>query len=217
MDLFIGILLLAAGLTLAFAGLRFWFILLPILGFFAGLNAGVALMYWIFDEGFFSTGIGLVIGFFIGLIFAALAYVFWYVGAILGAGYIGAELGAGIMRAVNVDSGFIIAVAAIIGAIALLLITVILFLPFLMVIISTAIAGATWTVAGIMLIFGSVDRADLGYGVVTAAINDSWFWLLGWLLLSVIGIIAQLRLFESVTLPVDRWTSVGAGGLEPGY
>jgi hypothetical protein len=203
-DLFIGALLLIAGLGLAFAGLRFWFILLPILGFFAGLNSGVALMYWIFDEGLFSTGIGLVIGLVLGLIFAALSYFFWYFGALFGAGYIGAELGAGLMRAFSIDSGFVITVAAIIGAIALVLIAIMLFLPFLMVIVSTALGGATWVIAGVMLIFGIIDRADLGYGTVTAAINDSWFWVLGWLLLALIAIMSQLRLFSSINPDIER-------------
>ena len=215
MDLIVGVILLFGGLAIGFAGLRFWFILLPILGFFAGLSAGVALMHWIFDEGIFSTGIGLVIGLFLGLIFAAISYLYWYIAVLFGAGYIGAELGSGFMRAIDVSSGFVIAVASIIGAIALVLIAIILFLPFIMVIVSTGIAGATWVMAGIMLIFGVVDRADLGFGAVTAAINDSWLWFLAWLVLAVLGILAQLRLFENVPLPEDRWTSAGPGGLQP--
>jgi hypothetical protein len=215
MDIIVGVVLLLVGLAVGFAGLRLWFILLPILGFVAGLSAGVALMHWIFNEGLFSTGLGLIIGFFLGLIFALLSYLYWYFGVLFGAGYVGAELGSGLMHAVNIDSNFLIAIAAILGAIALVVIAIILLLPLIMVIVMSAMAGAAWVVAGFMLIFGAIDRADLGFGAVAAAINDHWFWFLAWFILAVIGITFQLRLFGSIELPDDRWTNAGTGGLQP--
>ncbi len=215
MDILFGTILLAIGLAIGFAGLRLWFILLPFLGFFAGLSIGVGLMYWIFDEGLFATATGLVIGFFIGLVFAVLSYLFWYVGALLGAAYIGGVIGAGFMRAINVDSNFAIAVAAILAGVAMLIIAVIFWLPVIMVIINSAIAGATWAIAGVMLIFNVIDREHLSYGTVTAAIDESWFWVLALIMLSIAGIIGQLQSIASVRLPEDRWTRVDPTATAP--
>lgn len=218
MDIFIGVVLLVGGLAFAFAGLRFWFILLPVLGFFAGLSAGVALMYWIFDEGLFATATGLIIGFFIGLVFGALSYLFWYVGALLGAGFVGAAAGAGLMEAFGVDSGIVIFSAAAILCVAFIIAAIVLWLPIYIVIVNTALAGATWAIAGVMLVFNVVDRADLGYGSVSAAIDESWFWALAWIALGVLGIVAQIGSLRDITLPEDRWTRVEPiGQQQPAY
>src|SRR6478735_3502668 len=48
-------------------------------------------------------------------------------------------------------------------------------------------------VAGLMLIFGSLNSSDFTQAAFTKAVNDSWGWYLTLLALILIGIVAQIR------------------------
>jgi hypothetical protein len=208
MDILVGLIMLAVGLTLVFAGLRVVLIALPILGFLAGVSLGVSLMHWAFDENILSTAAGIVVGILIGVVFAVLSYMFWYMAVALGAAAIGASLGTGLMRIFDVDSNTVIVIAAIVGGIIGAALTVMLDLPVYWVIVATAFNGAAWTVAGVMLILNRIDRPDLQYGTIWAAFDESWFWLLAWAIVAAIGVGAQLNMIAQAMLPQERWTRI---------
>jgi len=210
MDIVVGLLMLLAGLGLVFAGLRVFMILLPILGFMAGISLGLAIMYWAFDEGILSTAAGVVVGIIIGIVFAVLSYLFWYVAVVLGGAMLGASAGAGLMNLFNVDTNWVIAVASIIGAILLALLVIVLDLPVYWVVVITAFNGAAWLIGGALLIFDKIERSDLGYGVVWAEIEESTWWLIAWLVVAVVGIGAQLATLAQAILPDDPWSKTPA-------
>jgi hypothetical protein len=51
-DILVGIIALAVGAAVCFAGLRLWFALLPLWGFVAGFFAGATAVTAIFGDGF---------------------------------------------------------------------------------------------------------------------------------------------------------------------
>lgn len=208
MDIVVGLIMLAVGLTLVLSGLRVFMIALPILGFIAGVSLGVALMHWAFDEGFLSTAAGIVVGIVFGLVFAVLSYMFWYVAVILGGAAIGASIGVGLMNVFNVDTEWVLVLAAFIGGLVMAAITLLLDLPIYWVVIVTAFNGAAWTVVGLMLILNRIDRADLAYGTIWAAVEESWFWILAWIIVASIGVGSQLAKLAEALLPEDKWTRV---------
>lgn len=212
MDLVVGIILLVIGAFLALAGLRVFFIALPILGFIVGMSGGLALMDHIFDNTFLSTTTGIIVGIIFGIIGAVLSYLFWYVAIVLGGAYIGASLGAGFMEAINVNTQWVILVAAVVGAIILGLLTVLLDLPIYWVIVVTAFAGGTLVVGGVMLIFNQIDRNDLSYGAIQAAIEESWFWIIAWIVVAALGIGAQLTMItervQQQFQTQEKWTKL---------
>lgn len=210
MDVLVGLILLALGLVVTFFGLRVFFITLPILGFIAGMSLGLAIMHWVFDNQFLATGSGVVVGFVIGIAFAVLSYLFWYVGAVLGGAWLGAIGGAGLMRIFSVDNEWVIAVAALIGAVLMAIVTVLLNLPVYMVIVNTAFSGAAWAVAGAMLVLNRIDRVDLNYGTAWAAIEENWFWFIAWIIVAALGLGAQLTRMAEVRLPSNPWTRAPA-------
>jgi hypothetical protein len=205
-DVLIGIVALGLGAAVCFLGLRLWFIMLPFWGFFAGFFVGAAAITGIFGDGFLSTVTGWVVGFIVGLVFAVLSYLIWYVGVIIGAGSVGALLGSGLMGAFNVDSDWVVFIVSAIGAVLLVILAFILALPIYFVVVETAILGATAAVAGVMLIFDQIDHDELEWGSAWAMIQESWFWVLVWIVVAAAGLIYQLRLTESVTLPEEKWT-----------
>jgi hypothetical protein len=205
-DFFLGLFALILGLGVCFLGLRLFFIMLPIWGFIAGFFVGAEGFTAIFGDGFLSTVTGWVLGFFVGILFAVLAYLFWYVGAIIAAGSVGAMLGSGLMAAFNVDTDWVIFIVAAILAVLAAIIAIVLFLPVYMVIVSTAFLGATAITSGIMLIFNQADKEDFHWGSAMAMINDSWFWLLLWAVVAAVGMVYQLMSISAAALPEDRWT-----------
>lgn len=205
-DVLVGIMLGALALVLCFAGLRVFFLALPILGFIAGFFVGAAGVRAIFGDGFLSTVTGVIIGFFVGLLFAVISYLLWYVGALISAGSTGALLGSGLMSLFNVDTGWLVFIVAATLAVVAVIIAIVLALPIWIVLFNTAMVGALGIIGGILLIFNQIDRSDLGYGVAWATIQESWFWLIAWIALAGLGIAVQIQSIASTRLPEDRFT-----------
>lgn len=212
MDVLVGIIMLVLGAFLVLAGLRVFFFALPIMGFIVGMSAGLALMDHLFDNRFLSTTTGIVVGIILGILGAVISYLWWYVAIILGAAYLGASIGTGLMEAFNVDSQWVIFIVAVIGAIILGLLTVLLDLPIYWVIVNTAFVGATLVIGGVLLVFNRIDRVDLGYGTIWAAIDESWFWIIAWIVIAAIGIGAQLSMItqaiQSQFTTQEKWTKL---------
>jgi len=68
---------LVFGLLVVFGGYRLFLVLLPIWGFFAGFLVGSQAVFFIFGDAFLGTITGWVVGFFVGLLFAVLSYLFY--------------------------------------------------------------------------------------------------------------------------------------------
>lgn len=206
-DLLVGILLGLFGLIVCFVGLRVFFIALPIIGLIVGFFVGAAGVGAILGDSFLSGVLAVVAGIIVGLVFGVLAYFLWYFGALLAAGSTGALIASGFMNAIGVDSGWVVFIAAAVGFVLLFVVAFLLALPIYIVIVNTAFVGAAAVITGILLIFNQFDRADLDYGLAWATIEESWFWAIAWIVLAVLGVLAQLRSITSVTLPEDRWSS----------
>lgn len=212
MDVLVGIILLVIGAFLALAGLRIFFFALPIMGFVVGMAGGLALMDHLFDNRFLSTTTGIIVGVVLGIVGALISYLYWYFAIVLGAAFIGANLGTGLMEAFDVDRQWIIFIVAVIGAIILALLTILLNLPIYWVIVNTAFVGATLAIGGILLVLDRVDRADLNYGALWAAIDESWFWIIAWIIVAAVGIGAQLtsitQSLQSQFETQPKWTKI---------
>ena len=205
-EFIVGVSVLLVGAAICCLGLRLWFITLPIWGFFAGFFIGADLVTAIAGDGFLSTVAGWIVGAALGVGFALVAYYVWYAGQIIAAGSLGALLGSGLMAAVGVDSGWIVFLMAVLGAAVVAFAALALQVPKYLVAFSTALGGATAVVAGLLLIFGRADLDEFDLGAAWAMIDDSWFWLIVWVVVAAIGLSAQMRGIEELNLPKDRWT-----------
>jgi hypothetical protein len=204
-DVLIGLLVIALGAAVAFLGLRLWFILLPVWGFFAGFFIGASAVTGLFGDGFLSTVSSWVVGIIVGIGLAILAYLLWYAGVIIAAGSVGALIGSGFMQAIGVDSGWATFIVAAIVAAVFAVGAFILALPIYIVIVESAAAGAAAIVTGVMLLFNRVDVEDLQRGPAWSFIQDSWFWILAWAVIAAVGIYYQLMEIARARLPEERW------------
>lgn len=192
-DIVLGLLGIVAGVAMLFAGqfvLRF---VLPIWGFFAGFAFGAGLFAGLADERFLGTVLGWVTGLFFAVVFAVFAYLYYAVAVVLAMTAFGFAIGSGLVVALGIDWNWVaVLVGVAVGAI-LALASVLGNMPMIVLAVVSSVAGAVSVVAGVMLLVGSLDSADLTRSAVAHTIQDSWGWYLMALVLAVVGIIAQTR------------------------
>ena len=190
------VVLLAAliGLAALLWGYRFFLVLLPIWGFFAGLWLGVTGTTMLLGDGFFWTASGIIIGVIIGLIAAVLSYLFFLVGVAIFTAAIGGMLGSGLMGALGFDPGFLTTIVTILSAVAAAFLALIWNLQKYVITALTAVGGAALLVTAFMLLFGQVNLPDVQAGNLLEPIfASSWVWILAWLVLCVVGFVFQIR------------------------
>jgi hypothetical protein len=209
MDILIGIFLVVFGVVIAFVGIQVFFAVLPIVGFIGGFYVGAAGVEALFGDGFLSTVTGWVAGIVVGLLFAWIAWYWWYAGVLIAATASGALLATTLASAIGVDSSFILFLFGIFGAAGVAFLALMVNLPVYVAIINTAIVGAAIVMNGFMLIFNQVDTEQLEEGFAVVMTDVSWWWVLGWAAVAAVGVGRQLTLKEQMRLPSDRWTQAG--------
>jgi hypothetical protein len=179
-----------------FAGFRFFLILLPIWGFVIGFMAGAQVVGLIFGDGFLATVLGWGIGLVGGIAFAVLSFLFYWVAVVLLGASVGYSIGLGFMAAIGVEFGFLAAAVGVVLGAAVALAVIVLRVPKYLIVLLTAAAGASATLAGIFLLIGRVPLDALSMGAVGAIVRDSVVWIVVWLVLAAIGIVTQLRVID---------------------
>ncbi|WP_426594183.1 DUF4203 domain-containing protein [Cellulomonas sp. McL0617] len=192
-DILLGILAIFAGGVMLFAGQFVLRLVLPIWGFFAGFAFGAGLFAQAADQSFLGTALGWVSGLVFALIFAVLAYLYYAVAVILAMAAFGYVIGAGLVVALGIDSSWVavlvgVAVGAIFG-----IVSVVGNMPMIVFAAASSLAGAVSVVAGLMLLVGSLNSADLTEGSFGSAVDASWGWYVLLLALALVGFVAQTR------------------------
>jgi hypothetical protein len=217
MEIIIGILLVIIGLGVAFFGLRFWFILLPVFGGVTGFYIGARLMQDIFGQGFLATATSWIVGIVLGIGLALLSWFIWYAGAIIMAAAVGASVFSGVLHLIFDNPwGAVLFIVALIGAIIFAAIALWLNLPIYIVIVNSALGGAALAVAGVLTLLGTITISELANGATVAVVDEarfqgaSWLWTILWIVLVVAGIFFQLQSVASTRLPEERWVPAHA-------
>ena len=193
MQLLMAIIAVVIGLAFCFGGWRFFLLLLPIWGFVVGFGLGSEVVRNILNEGTFGTVLSWVVGFVFAVVFAVLAYLYYYAAVALLAGMVVYAIGAsawGISGNEQAVIAFVIGlVVAVVFAIAILALNV----PKYLVIVLTGLGGAAVVLEGWFLLIGKIPLENTTWWQVGQLIKDSWFYLIVWGLLAAAGIIAQMR------------------------
>jgi len=181
------------GMVLTFNGYKLFLVLLPIWGFFFGFGLGAQTITAIFGDGFLATTTSWVIGFVVALVFAVLSYLFYIVGVAIFAGSLGYALGVGIMGLFGLDLTLITWIVGVVVAIIVAGATLLLNIQKWVIILATSLGGAGVIIGAFLVALGVVNPVMLGTNAVKAAIGDSFWWLLGFLVLAVLGFAAQVK------------------------
>jgi hypothetical protein len=183
-----GLIALLFGLALAFLGYKLMWIMLPIFGFFFGLGLGAQTVQVIFGGGFFATITSWVVGFVVGAIFAALSYLFYFLAVAIFSGAFGYGATVGILTAIGLNMNFLVWLIAIIVAVVVAFVVLRFNLQKWAVIIVTAIAGTSAIIFTLLAAFGQVTPLTLLMDPVRLAIQNSFLWLIFFLVVAGAGI-----------------------------
>ena len=192
-DIVLGIFAIIAGGVMLFAGQYVLRVLLPIWGFFAGFAFGAGLFAGLADERFLGSVLGWISGFVFALVFALFAYLYYAVAVILSMVAFGFAIGAGLVVALGIDWNWVAVLVGVLVGGVLGLVSVFGNMPMIVLAVLSSIAGAVSVVAGLMLVFGSLNSSDFAQAAFTKAVNDSWGWYLTLVALILIGIVFQIR------------------------
>jgi len=191
---------LAFGVAVAFRGYRFFLVLLPVLGFVIGFTLGAQTLLAIFDVGFLTTVTSWVVGFLLGLLFGVLSYLFYFVGVALLSFGLGYAIGAGFMGLIGFDLGLVSWLVGMVAGVALALVVIFFNVQKWVIVAITSFFGSAAIIGSLMLVLGKISIEDLGTNAVGTAIEDSFLWLLFYLVLAVLGIASQIGIDQTVEL-----------------
>jgi hypothetical protein len=198
------------GLAVAYGGYRLFLILLPIWGFFFGFGLGAQTLQAIFGVGFLATITSWIVGFIVGAMFAVLSYLFYIFAVALLSGSFGYSVAVGILTAIGLNFGLIVWLIGIVAAIALAVIVLAFNIQKYAIIVITAVAGTGVIIFTILASVGGLTPAELARSPVLTAIQDSFWWLLFFIVVAGAGIIVQLRANQAYEIEAyDRLEAYG--------
>ena len=197
------------GLVLAFAGYRFFLILLPIFGFFFGLAFGAQAIQALFGQAFLATVTSWVVGFVVGLVFAVLSYLFYVIAVALIGGALGYAVVVGLGSAIGLQMGFLLWLIALAAGVVMAIVTLRFNLQKWVIIIATSVLGAGAIVGTMVLLFN--PAAEFMQSPVKVALKTSPFMVIVFLAVAILGVIAQVRANRQFTLDsYNRWSTMDA-------
>ena len=210
-ELVVGVIAVLVGALLCFRGYAAMRLVISLFGAWVGFVVGARLVA---DAagGSALAGVPGWVGALVGaLVLGLLAYASYQVAVVLGFAAFGFTLGSAAMTALGVHTSWLVLAVAVLAGLALGLLAIRGNLPAVILVVLTALAGASVTVHGVMLLVGAAHVADLGQLTRTVAPAGQWFVLDGALV--VLGLVVQSRsLYRSRRSMSAQWHGAGAGG-----
>lgn len=158
--------LFAVGVAFLFAGYRLFRLLIPIWGFIVGFNVSVTVERSVLHTQPLASLTNWILAIVVGLIFAALAYVYYYIAVVVLGASVGYLIGETVATALfSQVAGSTVLIAGVSGAVLMAVLVIAFDLPKTLIVVLTALGGAAAAVVGLMLAFGWVDLATLQAGI----------------------------------------------------
>ena len=201
----IGLLAIGIGLAWAFYGLKLFTILLPLWAFFFGLIAGAQWGQDVFGQsGIFTTVLSWGIGLVFGVVLAAIAFFWYYAAIVILGGAVGYALGIGFFEWLNLGTGFIaIVIALIVGAIFAVG-TFVLGVPVVLVMVFSAFSGAAAVVNGVLIFLGQIKLDTLDTGIFGSLLTNGVVGIVAFLVLGAAALYWQIRDVAGSIQSIDR-------------
>jgi hypothetical protein len=156
-----------------------------------GFSAGAALFS---QDGFLSTTLSWVVGFFIGLLFGLLAYFFYEVAVVLAFAGLGFAIAAGLLGIFNMDWNWLVAIAGTLLGVIFGIAAMYMRMPIAVLILVSSFWGAAVIIYGLMLMFNTVSLGDFSNGYAWLQIKSTPGLYILWLFLGIAGGFNQVKL-----------------------
>lgn len=212
-DWVVGLLAVAVGALFCFRGFMTMRVVIPIWGAFTGFFVGAGLVSRFTDDGFLGSALAWVVGIAVAILFGAIAYLYYEISVLVAMGAIGFSIGTSVMVAVGITWSWLIVLVGVVVGGLLAFAAIVGDLPSFLLVLLTALGGASSIVFGVMLLTGVVETADLESVSTTEQLEDDWWWYAMYVVLVIVGAVAQLRQADRVAATM-RQTWAEAGGRE---
>jgi len=189
----VGIIAVLIGALLCFRGYVTMRLIISLFGAFVGFLLGAGLVAGATDSGFGQLALSWLVGIVGAVIFGVLAYFSYQIAVVIGMAGIGFTIGTSLMAAAGVGSPVATVAVGLVAGALLAVIAIATDLPAVILVVLTALAGASVTVTGVMVIAGSVGLNRLTVEGVTAEMGRGWWWYVLYAGLALLGIVTQLR------------------------
>lgn len=189
----VGIIAVLIGALLCFRGYVTMRLIISLFGAFVGFLLGAGLVAGATDSGFGQLALSWIVGLVGAVVFGVLAYLSYQVAVVIGMAAIGFTIGTSVMAATGAGSPTATVVVGLVVGALLAVIAVVTDLPAVLLVVLTALAGASVTVTGVMLVIGTLGLDRLTTESVNAEMGRGGWWYVLYGALALLGIIAQLR------------------------
>ncbi|MFO8076825.1 MAG: DUF4203 domain-containing protein [Actinomycetota bacterium] len=189
----LGVILLAAGLLLAFRGYAALRAVIAAWAALVGFLIGSAATSLATGGAYLDSPAPWIVGVLVALVFGVAAYAVYALSVAIGMGSIGFALGTTGMAALGVRWSWLIVLAGLAIGLLLAILAIAGELPMVILVVLGAFAGASAAVAGVLLLLGMLATSDLTTPQTTTALELGWPWTLLYLGIAAAGIITQLR------------------------
>ncbi len=209
-DVILGLVAIAVGLLFGLRGFIAMRILISIWGAFVGFMVGAGLVEMATGDGFLMAATAWFVGGVMALVFGLLAYLYYQVAVVIGMASIGFTLGTSTMVALGVSWSWVVVLIGVLVGALLAFAAILTDLPAIILIVLTALGGASVTVFGLLLVLGSIGTADLN-SVTAIDRLDNWWWTAIYLVLALVGIVVQVRLAGRMSASAsEQWQRAAA-------
>ena len=206
-DVLVGLLCIVVGLLLVMRGSLVLRLLIAIWCAFAGFALGASVVAAATDETFLANALAVVVALATGLVFGLVAYLVYAVAIVFAMAAFGFTLGTDLLVALGVTWTWLVVLGGVALGLVLAALAVVGDLPMVVLVVLSALVGASTVVTGLMLLVGAADVSDFDRAITTQRIDDDWWWYLIYLALAVVGMVAQARLLSSLRAPMrQEWS-----------
>jgi hypothetical protein len=192
-EVLVGLVAMSVGGLLCFGGAVSSKVMLSYWGAFVGFLAGSGIVAASTGDGWLQTSMGWLIGLVLAAVMLLATYSFYEVALVGLLGSAGFLLAAGVMSVLGADWSWTIGlVVALVGVVAALS-SFAMDIPRKVLLTVTGLVGGLVFVQGLMVLIGITSLLDFRTGSAIAMPNESWGWLVTWLLVSLSGAYVQMN------------------------
>ena len=190
-----GLLALGIGAIFCFRGYLAMRLMITLWGALAGFALGASI--GADDGGILANTLSWILAIVLALVFALVAYLSYEVSVAIAMGSIGFILGASVLVAIGVTWNWVIVLVGLAAGVLLAIVAIIGDLPGIILVVLSALAGASAIVAGLMLLTDVLDTDRITRsGAITEQLNDDWYWYVIWAVAAAAGLLTQMRTRE---------------------
>lgn len=190
--------LILLGAVSATLGLKLFRVILPFVGFAAGVMVGFGGVQGVFGTGVISLTIAVLVAIIVGAIMAVLSFMFFEIAVLILAAMVGGALMSYLGIALGLgDNGVLLFLMSASGAIFGFAIAASRPMSRSLVIIATSFIGVSFIFAGILLLVGetSLDELDQNGIIpsVLSSIEDTFLGFIAWFGASIVAVSMQTK------------------------